>query len=362
MIQRLIKFRPDNFTDHVRTPWAGRRIAQSLKDGLGLNLPPYIGESWEFSTASELPSKCANGFDGTFAEFLNTGDHAENWLSSNHRQVWGKHSPLLVKYIDSEEDLSLQLHPPIESKNLPQDQSGKWESWLVLRNAPQSGIYLGLNPHVTRDMFIDAVYGKRDLKPLLHFVKAYPGELYAIPPCTIHALGGGLCVLEPQLMQPGKKAISLRLHDWNRRYDRHGNHSSTGTARKLHIDEAMEYIDFDAVCGIELEKKCRMTPNILHETSNIRIVEFPQKPWLMARFITGTGSVSQTLPGEMLFVTVMQGSIHILIGDEEYDLKKGESCAIAASNDEMLISCTKARVYMAHCLPAMYPDCAKGKL
>ena len=361
MIQRFIKFRPDNFTDHVRTPWAGRRIAQSLKDGLGLNLPPFIGESWEISTSNELPSRCVDTFDGgTFANFLNIDEHAQCWLSEKHRKIWKNNTPLLVKYIDAAENLSVQLHPPIKAKQLPREQSGKWESWLILRRNTQSGIYLGLEPHVTKEMFLDAVAGKRDIKPLLHFVPVYSGELFIIPPCTIHALGAGVCVLEPQLMQPGKKAISLRLHDWNRKYDQHGNLSQTGKPRQLHVETALKYIQFDDIRGKELEDKCRITPSIILENKDIRITEFPQIPWLMARFINGTGTVSQSFPGEMIFITVMQGKIQFELDGEHHELRHGESGAFAASVDEIVFSCTNAKVYMSHCLPDLYPDCSRG--
>lgn len=309
-----------------------------------------------------MPSFCANAFDGTFIDFLSTSDHAENWLSQAHRAVWGNHSPLLVKYIDSEDDLSLQLHPSIEAHQLPKDQSGKWESWLILKNRPHAGIYLGLEPHVTREEFLNAIIENRDIKHLLHFVPTCSGELYVIPPCTIHALGAGLCVLEPQLIQPGKKAVSLRLFDWNRKYDKRGNLSESGKPREIHLKQALEYIDFNTPRGRELENKCRVSPIILHETNKIRLVEYSLKPWLMTRFITGTGTISQPLPGEMVFISVMQGKISFKLDDNEYELRCGESGAIAASADEMLISCDKARVYMAHCLPNMYSECAKGRL
>ena len=356
----FLKFRPDNFTDHVRTPWAGTRIARALKSGLGLNLPPRIGESWEFSTSAELPSHCQDVYDGTFASFLRS--HADEWLSDAHKLAWEKQSPLLVKYLDAAYDLSVQLHPPIETPDLPNNHSGKWESWLILANDPQAGIYLGIKPGITKGEFIDAVRSNRTLKPLLHFVPVHVGELYIIPPCTIHALGAGICALEPQLMQPGKIAVSYRLHDWNRLYDAHGNLTNIGKPRQLHIDESLRFIDFDAPRGEELEKRCRILPEILIDNGRMRVAQFSQKPCLIARVISGSGVWEDDRPQELTFISVMQGHAEINIDGTPYLMKTGESGAIAACAQTIKITATNARIYMAHCLPHHYSECAAGYL
>lgn len=357
---RFLKFRPDNFTAHVRTPWAGTRIARALKAGLGLDLPPYIGESWEFSTSAELPSYCTDVYDGTFADFLRHAD--DTWLSDAHREAWGKQSPLLVKYIDAAYDLSLQLHPPIETADMPNNLSGKWESWLILANDPQAGIFLGIKPGVTKSEFLQAVRSKCCIKQLLHFVPVHAGELYIIPPCTIHALGAGICALEPQLMQPGKIAVSYRLHDWNRLYDEHGNLTETGKPRPLHIDESLRFIDFDAPRGEELEKRCRILPNILLDNGHLRVAEFSQRPCLIARVLTGSGIWEDDLPGELTFISVMQGHAELTIDGTVHSMKTGESGAIAASAQTIKIDAVGAKLYMAHCLPHHYTECAAGHL
>ncbi len=362
MDSKFIKFRPDNFTTQTRTPWAGHRIAQFLKADLNLSLPTHIGESWEFSTSSELPSFCRGEFNGTFADFLNMPRMASSWLSSAHRHVWGTQSPLLVKYIDAAYDLSLQLHPPIEASDLSPGQSGKWESWLILAHNSDSGIYLGLAPHVTIDDFIQTIQRGDDLKPLLHFVPVATGELYTIPPCTIHALGAGVCALEPQLMQPGKKALSLRLHDWNRKYDENGNLFPYGVPRPLHLDEALNYIDINAPRGKELETRCRTIPTVTYSSNSLRIVDYSQKPFLMARIISGTGTCSNIMHGELTFISVMQSTAEITVEGEVFQLRTGESGAIAASAREVIITAHNAKIYMAHCLPECYHDCANHRL
>ena len=357
MSEQLIKFRSDNFTEYIRTPWAGCRIAQTLKSGLGLALPSRIGESWEFSTSSELPSRCTGSFEGTFSEFLKTRSHAQQWLSESHRRVWGSQSPLLIKYIDAAENLSLQLHPPIETSSLSSLESGKWESWLVLRHNSNSGIFLGLECGVSKENFIDTIHHGGDVLSLLHFVPVHTGELYVIPPSTIHMLGAGVCVLEPQIMQPGKKAVSLRLHDWNRRYDAHGNISQSGKPRELHLEEALKFIDFDAPRGRELEKLNRVEPRIILDNQDFRVVEFSLIPYLKAQVVSGTGTYFENASNELEVILVMQGHACVIVDDVSYELAAGESAAIAASARQVILQCKKARVYRAHCLPTLFSQC-----
>lgn len=353
MSELFIKFRSDNFTDYIRTPWAGRRIAQTFKSGLGLSLPSHIGESWEFSTSSELPSRCTGNFDGTFSDFLKTDNHAKIWLSKDHRGLWGSQCPLLIKYIDAAENLSVQLHPPINAPDLSVHESGKWESWLILSHNANSGIFIGLEAGVTREMLTDAIQGNRDIKPLLHFVPVHTGEAYVIPPRTIHALGAGVCVLEPQIMQPGKKAISLRLHDWNRKYDSHGNLSQSGKPRQLHLNEALRFIDFDALRGKDIEKNFRITPSVCLNNDAFKVVNYPLDPYLKTQILSGTGSYSEPPSHELEVILAMRGRIHLEIDDNGYDLTAGESAVIAASAQQIIIHCNHAKAYRAHCLPGL---------
>lgn len=354
MSLHFVKFRPDNFTAHVRTPWAGHRLVKTIKAGLGINLPPYIGESWEFSTSSELPSRCVGTFNGTFSEFLSENNRAESWLSPVHRSLWKTSSPLLIKYIDAADDLSVQLHPPIMTPELAPDTSGKWESWFILSRKKGAGIYLGLEAGVTREMFADAVKSGQNLRPYLHFVPVRVGEKYAIPPGTIHALGAGVCALEPQLLQPGKRALSLRLYDWNRHYDIHGNLSSSGQPRQLHVDEALKYMDVNCPSGQMLENQCRIEPEIILETSAFRIVNFSAAPYLNSRVISGTGEYLEKMPHELVCILLMQGEITLTIEGQTYHMRAGEAGVISAATNEVLLQCQKARIYMAYALPTFF--------
>ena len=351
MDAHFAKFRPDNFTKQSRTPWAGHRVVQTVKGSLNLPFPENVGEFWEFSTSCQLPGYCVAPFNCAFNDLLNA--KSDTWLSPSHREIWGNDTPMLIKYIDAAMDLSLQLHPPIQSI-LPAPYCGKWESWLILGNAPGAGIYLGLATGVTKEMFVNAIYNNLPIKPLLHFVPVKRGEVYTIPPCTLHCLGAGVCVLEPQLLQPGKAAISLRLHDWNRLYDDNGNIRPQGHPRELHIEEALQYVDFNAPRGRTLERRIRCMPNPIHLQAHLKVYHIHHAPCLKGQIIQGTGTYTCDLPGELTALMVLQGACDITVDDKSWHLKSGESGAISACASHISFACSDAVIYLARCVPELY--------
>lgn len=350
----LLKFFPDNFTDLARTPWAGTRIASSLKKDLSIALPQRIGESWEFSTCPTLPSRCCGTYTGTLSQLLSDPTAAHVWLSQAHIKTWGHHSPLLLKCIDADADLSLQLHPPIDAAHLPDNASGKWEAWLILSHAENAGFYLGLKKGVTREQFTDALYKGNDIKPLLHFVRVRTGEVYSIAPKTVHALGAGICVLEPQIIHPGKHPVSLRLHDWNRCYDQNGYPDANGKPRTLNIDEAISYIDFDAPREDELTQQCRTTPHVVRHLNQLTIAEMAPIPCMLTRLFHGTGDYEIESLGDIASIFVLQGNVQIDIASESYALHKGESGVIAASAKNILLHCSHTLLAVTYCIPELY--------
>ena len=350
-MNHFVKFYPDNYTDNVRTPWAGHRLVQFLKSGLIENAPERIGEFWEFSTCSDLPSRCQSPFQGDFADLLR--EHADIWLSRSHRNVWGDDTPLLIKYIDSEQDLSLQLHPPLRHEESADNQCGKWESWYVLNAEENAGIYLGLKHGVTREQFVRAIAECGDVKSLLRFVPVKRGDVFVIPPCTIHALGQGITVLEPQIIVPGKSAVSMRLYDWNRRYDALGNLSESGTSRKLHFESALPFIEFESIFDLEINK-IHVNPQISCDALNHQCIEFA--PSLNVNFLCGTGTYSWNGAGELTAVLVLKGQLDLEVDSNHYLLRSGESGAIAACAKQITFDCQNAVVIYMYCLPERFQE------
>src|SRR5262249_19548356 len=119
--------------------------------------------------------------------------------------------PLLIKYIDAHQDLSVQVHPDdAQGKRLAGD-SGKTETWVILEADPGSVIYAGLKGGVSRDEFAQAI-NKGEVEPLLHRVSARPGECILIEAGTVHAIGAGVLLAEIQQTSDA----TFRVYDWGR--------------------------------------------------------------------------------------------------------------------------------------------------
>jgi len=142
--------------------------------------------------------------------------------------------PLLVKYLDAHQVLSVQVHPDDALGRRLADDNGKTEAWVVMHADPGSLIYAGLRRGVGRDDFAEGLR-TGEVEPLLHRFEARPGDCIFIPAGTVHAIGAGVVLAEIQQMSDA----TFRVHDW-------GRVGADGQSRRLHLAEALESIDFDA--------------------------------------------------------------------------------------------------------------------
>ncbi len=242
MLDRPILLSPDNFTPLSRTPWAGRFIAGILKRGL-VPADARVGESWEVSFGPELASRLADEAR-TLADL--SRDHGASLLGREHARGG---SALLVKLLDAAEPLSVQIHPSDEDPALAAHESGKPESWYIVRAEPDAAIFIGLAPDATPERMRDALLAGGDISTLLHRVRVNPGDFFVVPAGTPHAVGAGVTLAEPQRVLPGRKGSTYRYWDWNRRYDAAGALSASGQPRELHVERALAVTRWDAPRG-----------------------------------------------------------------------------------------------------------------
>jgi mannose-6-phosphate isomerase class I len=235
-----IVLRSDNFTAPARTPWGGRRIVSHYKAQLGLpgafaNAP--VGESWELSLGPELPSQTDDG--RSLLELV-----AQDPLAYLGDEAASGASALLVKWLDADDHLSVQIHPAVDDPKLAPDETGKPECWYIVERAAGAGLYLGLAPGVTDASMRAALESGGDVSKLLQFVPVEPGDFYLLQPGMPHAVGRGVTLIEPQYVAPGRRGLTLRYWDWNRRYDEHGKQAESGRPRELHVERALEVTDW----------------------------------------------------------------------------------------------------------------------
>ncbi len=141
--------------------------------------------------------------------------------------------PLLVKFLDAREVLSVQVHPDNAQGRRLANDNGKTEAWVIVHADPGSLIYAGLKPGVSRDAFAAAL-GTPAIEPLLHRFPARAGDCIMIPAGTVHAIGAGVVLAEIQQMSDA----TFRVHDW-------GRVGPDGKPRALHLAEALEATDFE---------------------------------------------------------------------------------------------------------------------
>src|ERR1035437_6205133 len=210
--------------------WGGRRLAGVLTAPLPGEGP--IGEAWVLSDRDDLPSHVADGpLKGrTIAQLLEQfPKYVMGKLAGRFRRF-----PLLLKFLDAREMLSVQVHPgDAHTGLLPAGETGKTEAWVVLEAGPESRIYAGLKPGTTADDLRRALTNGTMANHLACFTPK-PGDGVFLPAGTVHALGGGVVVFEVQQ----NSDVTFRLYDWD-----HVD-AKTGQPRALQVDQAIACIDF----------------------------------------------------------------------------------------------------------------------
>ncbi len=210
--------------------WGGRRFADLLSAPLPGTGP--IGEAWILSDREDHPSRVAAGpLKGLTIRQL---------LQKFPDQLMGKLAhrfprfPLLLKFLDAREMLSVQVHPSDAHKELlPEGETGKTEAWLVVETGADSRIYSGLKPGITKDVLRLALANGSVVNDLASFVPK-PGDAVFTPAGTVHALGGDIVVFEIQ----ENSDVTFRLFDWGH------IEPETGKPRSLQVDQALECITF----------------------------------------------------------------------------------------------------------------------
>jgi mannose-6-phosphate isomerase len=302
--------------------WGGRRLTDF---GKALPADVLIGESWE---VADLASTAPGGGGGDPARSrITTGELAGQTLH-DAMDEWGGHMmgtsmptpagnfPLLVKWLDATQHLSVQVHPTAEYVVAHPEANLKTESWVVLDADPGAQLYLGLELGVTG---ADVARGARDatLPEMLRSFPAIPGEVHHLPSGTIHALGAGVLVAEVQTPSD----TTFRLYDWAVEYGREG--------RELHLEPALECLDFgDPPAPVKAPPGVADFPLVSTEHYWIR--------QLRPGVATLRGGASTT----WLVVMVTTGDVHLSASDRSFadlGLTKGDTVVVPAACADALV-------------------------
>lgn len=212
--------------------WGGEKLKTILNKPITSSI---TGESWELSTVEGDVSVVANGgYKGkSLTELIN--EHPNEILGTAVHERFGKQFPLLFKYLDAREDLSIQVHPNDELAKKRHNSFGKTEMWYVTQADKDARIIVGFKNDSSAEEYVEHLNDKT-LIDILDTVKAKPGDVFFLETGTVHAIGAGLVIAEIQQTSD----ITYRLYDFDRK-------DAQGNTRELHIDLALDAINYKKV-------------------------------------------------------------------------------------------------------------------
>ena len=293
--------------------WGGR----GLREQFGKALPPgrLYGESWEVSAYPGMESTVAAGpFTGRSVRGL-VESHGTELLGVPVFDRYGGEFPLLVKLLDAQQDLSIQVHPDDAYARIKQPGSfGKMEAWYVLRSE-NGRIACGLKPGVDRSAFADAIDNNR-VSDAVEFYDARPGDVVFIPPGTVHALCSGVMVYEVQQSSD----ITFRIYDYNRP-------GADGKPRELHIDDALAVIDFEA------PRRRSVASSTMPSKRSGRAVLVESEHFRLERFNPSKIRTEHPPYASLAALTFLSGSAEIHGGGEACRAGIGDTFLIPADRD-----------------------------
>lgn len=290
------------FKDRI---WGGTK----LKSVLNKNIPnATTGESWELSTVSGDVSQIANGIwkDKSLQEMIDL--HPVEILGEKVYRQFGKQFPLLFKFLDAKEDLSIQLHPNDELAQKRHNSFGKTEMWYVMQADEGSRLIVGFKEKATPQEYLQHLEDKT-LTSILEEIPVKQGDVFLLETGTIHAIGAGIVIAEIQQTSD----ITYRIYDFDRK-------DANGNLRELHVDLALEAINYDVV-----DAKKEYVTEI--NKSNLAV----HCPYFTTNIIPLEGELTKSKDYDSFVVYMCtKGNLEIRIKETSYQFQKGDTILIPA--------------------------------
>jgi len=298
--------------------WGGQKIKTILCKDFGELT--NCGESWELSGMEESPSVVSNGFlsSNELPELVEI--YMGDLVGDAVYDRFGLGFPLLIKFIDAAETLSVQVHPDDTLARQLFHENGKNEMWYVMDAEPGAGLYVGFKKGVTAADYDKAV-AMGTVEQLLHFEQVHKGDIFFIPAGTVHAIGKGVLLAEIQQASD----ITFRVFDWNRV-------DGNGKPRPLHLKEARQALNFSShrSCKIDYLPELNNSCNIVRNSYfNVNLLTF-DKP--IQKIYTAIDS--------FVIYLCTAGHFHLFGNHIEDTLEAGEILLIPAEIAELnLVPC-----------------------
>ena len=327
-----------------KRPWGGHDLMKKLgkeffecdEDGNEVRIPAdeLIGESWEIADMGVVDSVVSEGWlaGNTIGDIMET--YLERVVGEDVYKHYGRQFPLLIKFLDINNTLSVQVHPDDEVAAERYDSLGKAEIWYIMDAKPEAKMYCGFNRDTTAQEFYDRCQNGT-VDEILNVIYPKKGDVIFITPGTVHAADGGILIAEIQ----ESSDMTFRLYDWGREFD-------PATARKMHLDEAIDVINYNAfdpsiyrkgpLWGEESQEEDHMIQNLVEcpqfNVSKIRLTDplhiYTEKFESFIVYICLEGAASIQVPSEK-----ENGEACM----ETYEFKKGETILVPADMPDFFL-------------------------
>lgn len=298
--------------EYVPRMWGGTQLREVFGKPTPADKP--IGEAWLIADHAQHESVVKDGPSGgrTLRQLL--AENAKPILGTRaHLTVHGRF-PLLLKWLDTGQELSVQVHPDdADAARLGESDIGKTEMWYVLEGRPESVIYCGLPPEVDAARFESARRIGR-LADVLTRIEARPDTAVFVPAGTVHAIGGGCLLAEIQQ----NSDLTYRIDDW-------GRVQPDGTPRPLHLDKAMQVVRFGS-------RHSGAAHPLSYEQPGARITVLAACRHFAAELVAVSGGTAIGMRGESFQMCLgLDGKLTVAAEAEECALNAGEALLITGA-------------------------------
>lgn len=311
--------KPFKFEPYLKeTIWGGKQIAEYK----GIKAcSENIGESWEISGVKGHESIVAEGGTSyedkglTISELIQK--YREKLLGEKVYEQFGTDFPLLIKFIDSRQDLSVQVHPDDKLAKERHGCQGKTEMWYIINSKPGAKIYAGLNKHITPEDYVrmtdkETIDGHSPLMDVIAAHDSHVGDIFFLPAGRLHSIGAGNLLVEIQQTSD----ITYRVYDFGRR-------DANGNTRELHIDLAKDAIDYNVYTDIRstYDKDAQIAELVKCKYFDVRkltidkeaSIDFKIQSFVIAICLKGTAEINGTCirQGETILVPADNNILNI---------------------------------------------------
>ncbi|MGB3606350.1 type I phosphomannose isomerase catalytic subunit [Psychroserpens sp.] len=300
--------------------WGGDKLRTLLhKDSATSN----VGESWEISDVEGDTSIVNNGAlkGQSLRQLLET--YQADLLGAKHYNTFGNKFPLLIKFIDAKDDLSIQLHPNDELSEKRHNSFGKTEMWYVMQADKDANLIVGFNQDMTPKKYLKHLEDKT-LTDILNFDKVKTGDTYFIEVGRVHAIGAGVLLAEIQQTSD----ITYRVYDWDRV-------DAEGKGRELHNELAIDAFDFNMPDDFR----------VAYDTTENRANDMVSCPYFTTKLLHVTDAVLKINTKDSFFIYIcVDGEALIETEHTSEFLKQGETLLMPASIETYKITSSNAKL------------------